>query len=190
MRLMAAVALLGLALLVAGLSFGPAGLAKAAPSAATVTVDAGNNWFCNPSFQNGVCDTTVAVGDTVTWNFVGTFPHTATACTSDFATCTAAQGFDSGNKTQGQTFSATFTQAGTFPYRCNVHPAQMRGRIIVRAATTTGGGTGALPSTGGPPVAADSQGGLIIWAVIALGGMLLSTGGGSLAYQVVRRRRR
>jgi hypothetical protein len=77
--------------------------------------------------------TTVDVGDTVDWTWVGGLPHTTTACSgSDFATCDQSQGWDSGIQTSG-TFSFTFTQPATFYYRCNVHPDQMRGQITVVA---------------------------------------------------------
>jgi len=50
--------------------------------AADTTIDTGNFWFCDPSFQGSVCDTTIQVGDTVTWNWVeGT--HTTTECGAD-----------------------------------------------------------------------------------------------------------
>jgi plastocyanin len=38
--------------------------------------------------------------------------------------------FDSGNLSEGDEFSFTFDEAGTFPYFCQVHPT-MRGTIIV-----------------------------------------------------------
>ena len=100
-------------------------------SAATVTVDVGDFWFCNSSFSGGVCPTSIKTGDTVTWNWVGSAPHTSTACSdANFSTCGAAQGWDSGSKTSG-TFSRTFNTAGTFFYRCQIHPTTMRGRIEV-----------------------------------------------------------
>ncbi len=79
----------------------------------------------------------IAVGDTVTWtnNETSAIPHTVT---SD----TAGQ-FDSGLFNPGQTFSHTFTSAGTFTYHCNVHPS-MLGSVIVAAAATA---TPTTPST-------------------------------------------
>jgi plastocyanin len=65
---------------------------------------------------------TVAVGTEVTWvNNDANLSHTAT---SD------DEVFDSGNLSEGDEFSSTFDEAGTFPYFCQVHPT-MRGTIIV-----------------------------------------------------------
>lgn len=38
--------------------------------------------------------------------------------------------FDSGKLGKGESFSYTFDQAGTFEYRCTIHP-YMKGKIIV-----------------------------------------------------------
>ena len=112
----------------------------------TVPVNVGDIYFCDPSFANGICETNISVGDTVMWNWVGSLPHTVTQCDATFATCPPTGGFDSGTMTgAGSTFSQPFNTAGTFPYQCNVHGAQMRGRVIVAAAqatpTATAGGT-------------------------------------------------
>ena len=98
--------------------------------ASDVTVNVGSFWFCNSSYQNGVCPTTIKVGDTVTWNFVGG-THNTTACSdSTVTTCNAAQGWASPNQSSG-TFPHTFNSAGTFYYECTLHPNAMRGRIDV-----------------------------------------------------------
>jgi len=100
-------------------------------SAATVTVNVGDFWFCNSSFSGSVCPTSIRTGDSVTWNWVGTNSHSTTACSdATFTTCGAAQGWDSGIKTTG-TFSMTFNNAGTFYYHCEVHPTLMQGKIGV-----------------------------------------------------------
>lgn len=65
----------------------------------------------------------VNVGDTVTWKNNDTAPHTATAIDHSF---------DSGRLNQGQEFSFTFTQAGTFQYVCSFHD-QMQATIEVTA---------------------------------------------------------
>jgi hypothetical protein len=51
-------------------------------------------------------------------------PHTATS--EDDA-------FDSGNLDEGQSFSFTFTEPGTYQYRCDYH-SDMTGTIVVEAA--------------------------------------------------------
>lgn len=77
---------------------------------------------------------TIAVGDTVTWTNEDAIEHTATSTNG---------AFDSGLLAQGESFSFTFTTAGTYDYLCTPHPT-MTGRIVVVAAAAT-----AAP--GGPP---------------------------------------
>jgi plastocyanin len=104
----------------------------------TVNVDVGDVYFCNASFAGGICETSVTAGDTVTWNWVGSLPHTVTQCDATFTTCPPPGGFDSGTMTgAGSTFSQTFNTPGTFPYQCNIHLAGMRGRVVVAAAQAT-----------------------------------------------------
>ncbi len=64
---------------------------------------------------------TIAVGDTVNWTNLDSTEHTATA---DDGT------FDSGNLANGDTFSYTFTEAGTVSYTCSYH-SSMTGSITV-----------------------------------------------------------
>jgi plastocyanin len=106
--------------------------------AANVGVDVIDN-----DYQDGDGDetTTIAVGDTVTWTWVGSAPHTVTADDDSF---------NSGNVNQTSgTFVQTFNSVGTFAYYCQNHGAPggvaMSGTIIVQAAaaptatnTTTG----------------------------------------------------
>src|SRR5262245_54769364 len=64
---------------------------------------------------------TVDVGDTVTWTNGDDIAHTATA---------DGGSFDTGTLANGESGSATFNTAGTFPYHCSIH-AQMTGTITV-----------------------------------------------------------
>lgn len=64
---------------------------------------------------------TIKVGTTVTWTNKDTVRHTVT---SDNGL------FDSGLFGKGETFSFTFTEAGTYTYHCTPHP-NMKGTIIV-----------------------------------------------------------
>ncbi|MCH8345840.1 MAG: hypothetical protein IIC87_02800 [Chloroflexi bacterium] len=106
----------------------------------TTTIQVGDVWFCSVSSTDGVCETTISAGDTVTWDWLGTLFHSTTACSgSDFATCDPAQGWGSPVQDSGS-FTQTFTTAGTFYYKCLVHPGPpvpgpfMRGAITVLAA--------------------------------------------------------
>ena len=108
-------------------------LLAAGPAAAQtpVRVPVGDLWFCDSSNQNGVCTTEISVGDTVVWDYEGaSLPHTSSNCG---ASCDSPDGslWDSGTINDRSTFQFTFSEAGTFLYRCNIHPAQMRGQIVV-----------------------------------------------------------
>ncbi|TMF00472.1 MAG: hypothetical protein E6I52_13435 [Chloroflexi bacterium] len=68
---------------------------------------------------------TVPVGATVTWTNQDTDPHTATSDTAGV--------FDSGLMPKDKTFSFTFSQAGTFTYKCTYH-SNMHGTIVVQSS--------------------------------------------------------
>ena len=107
------------------------------PAAAqeTTTIAVGNFWFCDVSFQNGVCETTINAGDTVAWNFSSaTATHTTTECGDSCDAPSGSPFWDSGSVSDGSTFQFTFNEPGTYSYRCNIHPSPMRGRITVLAA--------------------------------------------------------
>ena len=112
--------------------------------AATITIRVGDSWFCDPGEPQPCSqphDTTISVGDTVTWEWgaggSGTaFPHTTTQCADDFTLCSTPREWNSGLSQTSGTFSHTFgpeDSGQTFLYRCQVHTFTMRGRIIVQA---------------------------------------------------------
>jgi plastocyanin len=72
---------------------------------------------------------TVSVGTKVTWTNQDTFGHNVISGTSSAAD--AGSLFKSDNLNQGDSFSYTFNQVGTYPYFCSVHPG-MDGTIIVQ----------------------------------------------------------
>lgn len=175
-------------------------LSTAPAAAATVTVAAGDFWFCSPSFQAGICTTTVQEGDTVVWNFAGSAePHTTTECGASCDSPTGSPLWESGFiEPPGATFSYTFDTPGAYLYVCRVHPFDMRGQIVVEAAPdaepTDEGDNGSTPpaptvsapgGAGGLPVAGDgpqpgAQPGWLI-DVLAAGGLGLSGAGLLLA---------
>ena len=63
---------------------------------------------------------TIATGTTVSWSNEDSVPHTVTS--TDGA-------FDSGIFDPGANFTWTFSQPGSFPYACQLHP-QMQGTVI------------------------------------------------------------
>ncbi len=73
---------------------------------------------------------TVEVGTTVTWTNQDSVVHTVTSGTSDGTAGDADGIFDSGLMAEDDTFSFTFTEAGTFPYFCTPHP-WMQGTVTV-----------------------------------------------------------
>jgi plastocyanin len=108
-----------IAALVALLAFGP-GLVRAAPTPDTlngVTVRIDNFAFDTQTV-------TVAPGTTVTWVNDDDDPHTVVAEDD--------RGFRSRTLDTGDSFSFTFTGAGTFGYFCSVHP-HMTGKVVVKA---------------------------------------------------------
>jgi plastocyanin len=93
---------------------------------------------------------------------------------------------------QGDHFSVTFAHAGTYRYQCTIHPEEMQGTVIVKAAESTATPTAvatapsatttsAPPSTGtptptsSPPAQQPSEGGsppiALIVAVLAAAGV-------------------
>ena len=66
--------------------------------------------------------TEVEAGTTVRWSNEDPAEHTVTATDADF---------ESNNLAQGESFSFTFDQPGTYVYRCAIHP-EMEGTVTVR----------------------------------------------------------
>ena len=89
------------------------GATPAAVTGSTVTIQ---NFAYNP------VTITISKGQTVTWTNMDSAPHTITSTTGDF---------NSGPISQGQTFSHTFNNAGTFEYSCTIHPSIPHGKVIV-----------------------------------------------------------
>ena len=78
---------------------------------------------CIKSFSFKPSSLTVPVGTAVTWTQQDSTVHNVTG--------TGTSTFKSGNLTKGQTFTFTFSTAGTFTYMCTIHP-NMRGTVIVQ----------------------------------------------------------
>ena len=89
------------------------GGADAAPVTGVTEVAAKDNQFTPPAIQ-------VPAGTEVTWRFEDRFvPHDV-----------AGEGWSSGEPRRSGTFTHTFDQPGTYPYRCTLHDG-MDGRVVV-----------------------------------------------------------
>ena len=87
--------------------------AQQKPEAVEVKID---------NFSFGPAELTVAVGTTVTWTNRDDIPHTVVSTDKVFK----SKVLDTDEK-----FSYTFTQAGSFPYFCSIHP-KMTGKVVVK----------------------------------------------------------
>jgi plastocyanin len=85
------------------------------PAAASAEVKIDN-------FSFGPQTVTVPVGATVTWVNHDDIPHTVVSTDGLFK---------SKVRDTDETFSYTFTKAGTYPYFCSVHP-KMTGKVVVQ----------------------------------------------------------
>jgi len=70
----------------------------------------------------------VPLGTTVTWTNQDSTPHSVTFSP---VVPTSTDNWESGLLYPGQSFSYTFTSRGTFQYRCQEHPYDMTGTVIV-----------------------------------------------------------
>jgi plastocyanin len=131
--------------------------ATTAASAGTTKTVAIKNYAFSPS------SLTIAVGDTVTWTNEDTAPHTVTVTSGPVT-------FNSGNLAKGQSFSYTFTVAGTYSYYCAVHP-DMVGQVVVTGTTPT---PSPAPSPSPSPAPAPSPDPMPMPAPSACGGLQAS----------------
>ena len=180
----------------------------------TITIAVGDIWFCDPSFQGGVCEIPpIQVGDTVVWDFSDArLPHTTTECGVSCDTPTNTPLWESGVISDGDVFQFTFTQTGTYRYQCEIHTTLQRGIIVVedvaqepttarpegtatpaqlagdgaRAATPTVQVGGVPPAGHGPDPDGSARGRVMVGLVAA--GMAL-TGLGAVARRRSTRRR-
>jgi hypothetical protein len=107
-------------------------------SAAQVTVEVGDFFFCSPSQPAGACETVITAGDIVTWTYnQGTEGHTVTHCGDSCSAPASSPLFDSGNLGPGQTYSFTFEAPGRYLYYCVFHPPFMQATVVVQAAQPT-----------------------------------------------------
>ena len=65
----------------------------------------------------------VPAGTTVRWMNFGRHHHTIASDTDLW---------DSGELSPGGRYTHTFTERGTYPYHCTIHPDEMRGEVVVQ----------------------------------------------------------
>ena len=149
------------------------------PAAAqdTVIITVGDNWFCDPSFQNDVCTMEVAVGGTVLWDFSAAgIKHTTTEGCTLCAAPSLPPLWDSDIVEPGGTFAFTFSQPGTFAYDSTLQPLEMRGVIVVQSGPV--GGIAELPEMAGTPLGAGDSSGR---SAVPLAGAVAAVAAGAIA---------
>ncbi len=103
----------------------------AVTASATATVQVGGDLYSvffrsvRNGSQNPAVDT-VAVGGTVTWNWVGSLPHGVESLGQPSFTSSALK------TGAGNSYMFTFTAAGTYAYDCLNHGVLMTGRVVVK----------------------------------------------------------
>jgi plastocyanin len=106
------------------------------PAGAAHVVNIGQSGSSYRDVQSGTSVSTIHVGDTVQWVWMGG-PHSTTSgsCMAGGyyggTTCGPDAQWDSGVRSPSYTFSYKFTEAGTFRYFCEVHLGSMVGTIQV-----------------------------------------------------------
>ena len=105
-------------------------------------VEVGDIWFCDASYQEGVCPTSIVAGDTVRWEYPGSgeLIHTTTECDGECDDLPPPSDplWDSGTLNPGDSFEFTFTEPGEYLYYCTFHPPTQRGLIRVLEAGPSG----------------------------------------------------
>lgn len=110
----------------------PAAASGSSSTASTASVDIMGYKFSPATL-------TISVGDTVTWTNHDTAPHNVVISDGPVK-------FTSPTLNQGQTYTYTFTVAGTYDYYCSIHPD-------MKASVTVEGGGSEPPTTTPPPAA-------------------------------------
>ncbi len=110
-------------------------------TAANVTINVGDTWFCSSAFNNSVCVTNVQAGDNVTWQHSqGT--HTTSHCTGggNFTNCGGPSAeWDAPINASNPSFTwvpQPEDDNKSFYYLCNIHGSSMRGEIRVGSPPT------------------------------------------------------
>jgi plastocyanin len=81
----------------------------------------------------------LGVNSTIMWTNQDTVQHTVVVCPAGGGQiCTPSKAFaSSGFLSHGDTFQVVLNSTGVFHYFCSIHPATMRGTIVVKAGGAT-----------------------------------------------------
>jgi hypothetical protein len=140
-------------------------LSSSSGNAATVSVEVGNDWFCDPQYASGVvCVSQIDEGDTIQWTLAeGAGGHDVAECPDGSYTNCTGFGFESDLLFPGLTesFSWTFDEQlgygpGTYYYYCSYHPTSMFGQVDVEAAPTPSPSPSPSPTPSASPSAPPS----------------------------------
>ena len=77
---------------------------------------------------------TVSPGANVTWTNKDSVPHDVTSTDGPGISANTTSTFASGTMSTGQTFSFTFSKAGTYFYECSIHAGElsMHAKVVVK----------------------------------------------------------
>ena len=134
------------------------------------SVELGNEYFGDPAYQSGVYETVVELGGTIDWTVLEGM-HNVYECGENWTksdSCATADWYSAQLLTAGDSFSHTFDSPGRFYYTCTIHPATMRGVVVVNEPSAppdsnppsdsqsdpapTAQKLAGIPNGGGPPL--------------------------------------
>jgi plastocyanin len=110
---------LGIAMVLALVGYGPGSALlhpRSTNAQSATAVETGDDYY-SPTLL------TIKVGDTVTWTNVGGTAHTITSQDGSWGT---------DDLEPDSTYSFTFSQAGTYQYRCLLHADHAPGTVVVQ----------------------------------------------------------
>lgn len=122
---------------------------------------------------------TISAGESVTWTNGGDQPHSVTSTDGLFDSSPDCPGNIDDCLGSGESYTHTFSSAGTFDYYCRVHGFAMSGTVVVEGSGST------TPPPTGSPLPNTGPGSLSGPFVVI--GLLFLVAGGALLYRLRRR---
>lgn len=112
----------------------PAGGAVASPASSATQAPATAGTVTIQNFAFVPQTLTVKAGTKVTWTNNDTTQHDVTSTDGPAIDAATTSTFASGTLNQGDSFSFTFTKAGTYYYECTIHAsmATMHAKVVVQ----------------------------------------------------------